>query len=1345
MSNDLDLKLRISQDGSEATAEHLGPLKKGVDGIGDAAKESTAALAPLKKGFGEIGDAAQKAFFIVEVLSQIGEKAADIGELSDEWQSMKGRLDGVSDSQAAANANLEAVIGIANRTRSEIQGVNDLYVTNSKVIKGLGRDTAEAAIATETIAKAMKLGGGAAAGQEAALIQLTQALQANRLGGEELSSILEQAPGLADVLARALNVTTGELRSMGEQGQLTSSLVIAAMVSQSTAVDAAFAKLPLTIGQAGTQIKNRMLEIVGGFADTTGAASGVANALSFVAQHLDEIAAIVGGGAMAAGATALAKMALAARDSFIAHQQAAVAAREQAVATQQATLAATNEAIAAEAAAKARYNHALALQASARAAIVALEQQAATNAALLQDAAFTKQLTAAKAQLATTTHALSAATAEYAAAQRASMVSSTAATGAAAAGVTGLSRAFSLLGGPVGAIMLAVGALAYFVSGQEDSAQATAQLNEKLEEQYQKLSKLSQGELAKYIEGIEQQIAAQKRAVAQAEERIQVEEALNGSLAGEGDDLTLLDRTTEIELARARLAEETNRLREMEDRLAQAKDRTSTASQRAAIESAKQELRAKEQVTGLQQASTALGNYAKELKTVGDAATGSLKAQADIEAAAGNTARALDLQSQAAERSAKTAIEVATALQAQAQADQSAYEKTVAMAEADGQWTAEEQKTAEALRKTAVESRAAADAAAAQALQSKAAATQAEIAAKTFGDQADKVDALRAAYERSKTALQENARLQAEGTRAAEARKQAEEVLAQAESELKRQKDELTQAQRELNAALADGSAEAPAMKRGVEELERAYSQNSRSVEALRGQVAELRTTEQAGTEAGKQEAEAKKQQAVALGQYRDALNEVIAASERRLSQLQTLAELDQRQIELRQNQVQSQQQLNQSEADTLRVRAQTAQALGDEKRAQELLTQAKQKDEDASRNQVQQARLEAQAAREAVEAKRAQIAELERLLQVKIELADADGERTAEEQEQIQTAEQAVAAAKAQADQLEATAVAASKNAAAISRLKEANKKLADAQQQAVNKEKSLSEQNEIFLKQGQQITSLTLVVRQRYYDLSEAAGKLFDRMMANVHSLEQWRDALADRTFERIKGQFEDMAGLVDRLTEKLQSGQFSAQELEQAGRLANSAFSLLGDQQLAPLRSALEQAKQLTESARDSAQGMLEGILQRLYQAKGLLVDLENLDYQRQRRELESALQAAIQVGDAATVGMIRQAIAALEELHQINLARIREQADAEQSIGQAVTNTTTTITAQTAVVNQLGEAFHFVTQQAMEMKRAVEQMPKKTTVDVDLSFRAKGGRNAVKAWMDALNEVARGFTS
>lgn len=108
MTNDLGLNLRISQDGAEQTAGQIVPVGEAVVGVGDKA----AALAPLKKGFDEIGDAAQKAFFIVEILDQIGEKAADIAKLSDEWQSMKGRLDVVSDSQAAANANLEQVIGI---------------------------------------------------------------------------------------------------------------------------------------------------------------------------------------------------------------------------------------------------------------------------------------------------------------------------------------------------------------------------------------------------------------------------------------------------------------------------------------------------------------------------------------------------------------------------------------------------------------------------------------------------------------------------------------------------------------------------------------------------------------------------------------------------------------------------------------------------------------------------------------------------------------------------------------------------------------------------------------------------------------------------------------------------------------------------------------------------------------------------------------------------------------------------------------------------------------------------------------------------------------------------------
>ena len=102
MTNDLGLNLRISQDGAEATAGQIGHVGEAVDGVGGKA----GALAPLKRGFDEVGDAAQKLFFITDLIGQIGSKAADIAHLSDEWQSMKGRLDGVSGSQTAANADV---------------------------------------------------------------------------------------------------------------------------------------------------------------------------------------------------------------------------------------------------------------------------------------------------------------------------------------------------------------------------------------------------------------------------------------------------------------------------------------------------------------------------------------------------------------------------------------------------------------------------------------------------------------------------------------------------------------------------------------------------------------------------------------------------------------------------------------------------------------------------------------------------------------------------------------------------------------------------------------------------------------------------------------------------------------------------------------------------------------------------------------------------------------------------------------------------------------------------------------------------------------------------------------
>ncbi|WP_373926602.1 tape measure protein, partial [Enterobacter hormaechei] len=83
----------------------------------------------------------------------------------------------------------------------------------------------------------MVISGSSAAAAEGALIQLGQAFASGTLRGEELNSVLEGAPALAQAIARGLNVPIGKLRELGQAGQLSADQVVKALQNQAAAVD----------------------------------------------------------------------------------------------------------------------------------------------------------------------------------------------------------------------------------------------------------------------------------------------------------------------------------------------------------------------------------------------------------------------------------------------------------------------------------------------------------------------------------------------------------------------------------------------------------------------------------------------------------------------------------------------------------------------------------------------------------------------------------------------------------------------------------------------------------------------------------------------------------------------------------------------------------------------------------------------------------------------------------------------------------------------------------------------------------------------------------------------------
>lgn len=134
-------------------------------------------------------------------------------------------------------------------------------------------------------------------------MQLGQGLSSGVLRGEELNSVMEQAPRLAKALADGLGVTTGQLRAMGAEGEITAEKVIKALESQSAVLKGEVAGSALTVGQAFTQLGNSTTYAIGELDKTIGVSSAVAGAISSIASSLDGLGRVVADNEVAIKAT----------------------------------------------------------------------------------------------------------------------------------------------------------------------------------------------------------------------------------------------------------------------------------------------------------------------------------------------------------------------------------------------------------------------------------------------------------------------------------------------------------------------------------------------------------------------------------------------------------------------------------------------------------------------------------------------------------------------------------------------------------------------------------------------------------------------------------------------------------------------------------------------------------------------------------------------------------------------------------------------------------------------------------------------------------------------------------
>lgn len=291
-SNDFgqQMKKQLSQANREAQ-----DLKDNLDDVGDSANNAGSSLRLLNLS-AAIGLAKQ-------AWDAVSGSAAYMDNLSQ----IQARLNNINDGSQTTRELQGKIMAAANRSRGVYQDLADTVAKLNLLAGDSFKTNDEAIVFAEQLNKMFVVSGTSAQEASAAMYQLNQALASGRLQGDEFRSIIENAPMLANAIAESMGKSRAELKDLSSEGAITANVIKKAMADCADDVNAQFAKMPMTFGQAMNTLNN---EAVAKFQEVANTFSSMINSddIAIIADALGVVittAAYIAMGAISALSTTL--------------------------------------------------------------------------------------------------------------------------------------------------------------------------------------------------------------------------------------------------------------------------------------------------------------------------------------------------------------------------------------------------------------------------------------------------------------------------------------------------------------------------------------------------------------------------------------------------------------------------------------------------------------------------------------------------------------------------------------------------------------------------------------------------------------------------------------------------------------------------------------------------------------------------------------------------------------------------------------------------------------------------------------------------------------------------------
>lgn len=218
------------------------------------------------------------------IASYVGlQTVTGLGNLSDTFVQTAARIDMINDGLHTTQELLQMLYQSAQNSRGSFTETADM-VSKLGILAGNAFNGTEEIIAfAELLNKQMAISQTGTQARQAAMLQLTQAMSSGVLRGEELNSLLEQTPMIAQTIADYLGVSVGEMRNLASEGAITAEIMKNSMFWAADEINKKYEQVPMTWADVWNSFKNT----------ATMALQPVLNGINWLANNIDIVAPLV--------------------------------------------------------------------------------------------------------------------------------------------------------------------------------------------------------------------------------------------------------------------------------------------------------------------------------------------------------------------------------------------------------------------------------------------------------------------------------------------------------------------------------------------------------------------------------------------------------------------------------------------------------------------------------------------------------------------------------------------------------------------------------------------------------------------------------------------------------------------------------------------------------------------------------------------------------------------------------------------------------------------------------------------------------------------------------------------